>query len=205
VPLRCSNGLRSQLHRNFGKMYLSQGKLDDALRSLAQDAYFSSLDAGPDSVATAGAFFHMAAAFIAKVCCAAVCVPAINAPRGDLISAYFCPSPYVKVEEKGRMGVSQGPGHPVPHLRAFPVLAVTCSHVGCSDGTACEGQRLCFLHARPCNQNYVQSAQRVCSLKRLCTKYYKPMHPYDLCRTTLKLAWQCLIRLWTHGTSTSQL
>lgn len=49
-------------------MYASQGKYADALRSLAQDAYYCSLDLGPDSVATAGAYFHMGSAFLAQVC-----------------------------------------------------------------------------------------------------------------------------------------
>ena len=48
-------------------MYASQGKYADALRSLAQDAYYCSLDLGPDSVATAGAYFHMGGAFLAQV------------------------------------------------------------------------------------------------------------------------------------------
>ena len=37
----CSNHLRSQLHRNFGKLYSAQGKLDEALveaRSVARAA-----------------------------------------------------------------------------------------------------------------------------------------------------------------------
>lgn len=62
-----SNGLRSKLHRNFGRMYLTGGKCDEALRSLAQDAYYCSLDVGPDSTVTAGAYFYMGAAFLTQV------------------------------------------------------------------------------------------------------------------------------------------
>lgn len=62
-----SNGLRSKLHRNFGRMYLAAGRNEDALKSLAQDAYYSSLDVGPDSPTTAGAYYHMGAAFLAQV------------------------------------------------------------------------------------------------------------------------------------------
>lgn len=39
----CSNRTKSQLYRNFGKLYASQGKHDEALRQLANDVYFSSL------------------------------------------------------------------------------------------------------------------------------------------------------------------
>ena len=39
----CSNALRSQLRRNFGRLYASQSKFDEALRQLADDVYYSSL------------------------------------------------------------------------------------------------------------------------------------------------------------------
>ena len=39
----CSNALRSQLRRNFGRLYASQGKYEEALRQLADDVYYSSL------------------------------------------------------------------------------------------------------------------------------------------------------------------
>lgn len=38
-----SNALRSQLRRNFGKLYASQGRFEEALRQLADDVYYSSL------------------------------------------------------------------------------------------------------------------------------------------------------------------
>lgn len=59
----CSNAVRSQLHRNFGKMRAAQGKYDDALRQLANDVYYSSLEIGPEHVDTAGGYFHMANIF----------------------------------------------------------------------------------------------------------------------------------------------
>lgn len=68
VPLvRARNGLRSKLNRNFGKLYIRQGRFEDALASLAQDAYYSSVDVGPENIATAGAYFHMGGAFLSLV------------------------------------------------------------------------------------------------------------------------------------------
>jgi tetratricopeptide (TPR) repeat protein len=59
----CSNRLKSQLYRNFGKLYASQGKYDEALRQLANDIYFSSLQSGPEHVDTAGGYYYMATVF----------------------------------------------------------------------------------------------------------------------------------------------
>eukprot|EP00741_Cyanophora_paradoxa_P022408 tig00021463_g21634.t1 len=60
----CSHAVRSQLHRNFGKLYASQGKGDDALKQLAHDVYYSSLMFGPEHVVTAGGLFQMAQVFM---------------------------------------------------------------------------------------------------------------------------------------------
>lgn len=62
----CSNVIRSQLHRNFGKLYASQDKLDEALRQLSSDIYYSSLEMGPEHVDTAGGYFHMANIFYSQ-------------------------------------------------------------------------------------------------------------------------------------------
>lgn len=59
----CSNRLKSQLYRNFGKLYASQGKYDESLRQLANDIYFSSLQSGPEHVDTAGGYYYMATVF----------------------------------------------------------------------------------------------------------------------------------------------
>jgi tetratricopeptide (TPR) repeat protein len=59
----CSNLIRSQLHRNFGKLYAGQGKHVEALQQLAHDVYFSSLEVGPEHVDTAAGYFHMANIF----------------------------------------------------------------------------------------------------------------------------------------------
>ena len=59
----CSNLIRSQLHRNFGKLYAGQGKHVEALKQLAHDVYFSSLEVGPEHVDTAAGYFHMANIF----------------------------------------------------------------------------------------------------------------------------------------------
>jgi len=62
----CSNAIRSQLHRNFGKLYASQGRYQDALQQLSSDVYYSSLEIGPEHVDTAGGFYHMANIFYAQ-------------------------------------------------------------------------------------------------------------------------------------------
>jgi len=59
----CSNAIRSQLHRNFGKLYTSQEKFDDALRELAKDIYCSSAEVGPEHVDTSAGYFLMANIF----------------------------------------------------------------------------------------------------------------------------------------------
>ncbi|CAM9809858.1 unnamed protein product, partial [Phaeothamnion confervicola] len=47
-PDHSVQAIRSQLHRNFGKLYTAQNKLDEALRELSKDVYWSSLEAGPE-------------------------------------------------------------------------------------------------------------------------------------------------------------
>ena len=59
----CSNELKSQLYRNFGKLYASQGRFQDALKQLALDVYYSSLESGPEHIDTAGGYFYMADVF----------------------------------------------------------------------------------------------------------------------------------------------
>ena len=62
----CSNAIRSQLHRNFGKLYSAQGKLDQALQELAKDIYCSSLEVGPEHVDTSAGYYHMALVFFTQ-------------------------------------------------------------------------------------------------------------------------------------------
>lgn len=52
----CTNELKAQLCRNFGKLYACQRRFDDALFQLAQDVYYSSLENGPEHVDTAGMY-----------------------------------------------------------------------------------------------------------------------------------------------------
>lgn len=59
----CSNELKSQLYRNFGKLYASQGRFQDALKQLALDVYYSSLESGPEHIDTAGGYFYLADVF----------------------------------------------------------------------------------------------------------------------------------------------
>ena len=63
---KCGNAIRSQLHRNFGKLYAHQNKHDEALEQLANDVYFASLEVGPEHVDTAGGYYHMANVFYAQ-------------------------------------------------------------------------------------------------------------------------------------------
>lgn len=62
----CSNNLRSQLHRNFGKLYFAANKLGDALAELSHDVYCSSLDKGPEHIATSVGYFHLGSVFYAQ-------------------------------------------------------------------------------------------------------------------------------------------
>ena len=59
----CSNALRSQLRRNFGRLYASQSKFDEALRQLADDVYYSSLMVGPEHIDTSGGYFQLGNVF----------------------------------------------------------------------------------------------------------------------------------------------
>ena len=61
----CSNALRSQLRRNFGKLYASQGRYEEALRQLADDVYYSSLMVGPEHIDTSGGYFQLGNVFFA--------------------------------------------------------------------------------------------------------------------------------------------
>ncbi|KAI9349459.1 hypothetical protein DFJ73DRAFT_833634 [Zopfochytrium polystomum] len=59
----CANKVRSQLHRNFGLLYASQGNYDEALSQLAHDIYFSSLDNGPNHISVTGGYFQLGNVF----------------------------------------------------------------------------------------------------------------------------------------------
>ncbi len=59
-------GLRGQLHRQFGKLFLFQDRFDEAEAEFASDAYFSGLAAGPESPETAQCYFHMGNLFYLK-------------------------------------------------------------------------------------------------------------------------------------------
>jgi tetratricopeptide (TPR) repeat protein len=58
-----SNALRSQLRRNFGRLYASQSKFAEALRQLADDVYYSSLMVGPEHIDTSGGYFQLGNVF----------------------------------------------------------------------------------------------------------------------------------------------
>ncbi|KAI8847876.1 hypothetical protein BC829DRAFT_395322 [Chytridium lagenaria] len=60
---KCENSVRAHLHKNFGLLYASQGSYEEALKQLAQDIYYSSLDHGPDHIAASGGYFQLANVF----------------------------------------------------------------------------------------------------------------------------------------------
>lgn len=62
----CSNNVRSQLHRNLGKLHFANGNLEDALIELSHDIYCSALDSGPEHVDAAPGYFHAASVFYAQ-------------------------------------------------------------------------------------------------------------------------------------------
>eukprot|EP01105_Mastigella_eilhardi_P013579 TRINITY_DN3096_c0_g1_i1.p1 TRINITY_DN3096_c0_g1~~TRINITY_DN3096_c0_g1_i1.p1 ORF type:complete len:214 (-),score=47.70 TRINITY_DN3096_c0_g1_i1:38-679(-) len=62
----CPNGIKSQLHRIFGKLYASVGNPQLALQQLANDIYYSSLEFGPLSFHTCGGYYQMGNVFQAK-------------------------------------------------------------------------------------------------------------------------------------------
>ncbi len=62
----CSHQLKSHLYRNFGKLYASQGRYAEALKQLANDVYYSSLESGPEHIDTAGGYFYMADVFLTQ-------------------------------------------------------------------------------------------------------------------------------------------
>jgi len=59
----CSNLIRSQLHRDFGKLYLLKGEHQTALKHMANGIYYSSLELGPEHVDTAVGYYHCASIF----------------------------------------------------------------------------------------------------------------------------------------------
>ncbi|CAM9150902.1 unnamed protein product [Scytosiphon promiscuus] len=63
---QCSNAIRSQLHRNFGKLHTAQNKLDEALDDLSKDVYCSSLEVGPEHIDTSAGYFLIANIFYAQ-------------------------------------------------------------------------------------------------------------------------------------------
>jgi hypothetical protein len=47
-------------------LYASQGRFDAALKQLAHDVYYSSLESGPEHIDTAGGYFYMADVFLTQ-------------------------------------------------------------------------------------------------------------------------------------------
>ncbi|EGF84266.1 hypothetical protein BATDEDRAFT_22156 [Batrachochytrium dendrobatidis JAM81] len=66
----CENTIRSQLHRNFGLLYTSQGQYEKALDQLALDVndgvdkiYYISLAKTPEDIAVTGGYFQLGTVF----------------------------------------------------------------------------------------------------------------------------------------------
>jgi tetratricopeptide (TPR) repeat protein len=65
-PRDCTNAMRAEVARNFGRLYASQKRYADALRQLANDVYYCSLEHGPEHVQTAAGLFYMSHVFLAQ-------------------------------------------------------------------------------------------------------------------------------------------
>ena len=61
---RCAESQQAELHRQFGMLYVKQGKLHDAIKSYASDVYHSSLEYGPEHIETSVGIFHMGSTFL---------------------------------------------------------------------------------------------------------------------------------------------
>ncbi|KAI8906834.1 hypothetical protein EDD86DRAFT_209879 [Gorgonomyces haynaldii] len=59
----CDNAIKSQLHRNFGQLYASQGIFDKAMYELALDIYYMSSATGPEHVAVTGGYYQLGQLF----------------------------------------------------------------------------------------------------------------------------------------------
>ncbi|KAJ3290349.1 Zinc finger MYND domain-containing protein 12 [Rhizoclosmatium sp. JEL0117] len=73
----CEHRIRSQMHRNFGLLYASLGKYDDALAQLSQDIYYASLVKGPEHISVLGGYFQLGNVFQKLE------------GRGDVVAAVF--------------------------------------------------------------------------------------------------------------------
>jgi tetratricopeptide (TPR) repeat protein len=60
---QCSDALKSQLYRNFGKLYVSQGDPERALGNFANAVYYSALAVGPEHIDTTTGYFQMGTIF----------------------------------------------------------------------------------------------------------------------------------------------
>mmetsp|Transcript_20654 Transcript_20654/g.36683 ORF Transcript_20654/g.36683 Transcript_20654/m.36683 type:complete len:361 (+) Transcript_20654:123-1205(+) len=61
----CSNELKSQFFRSFGKLYAHQQKHSEAIKELSKDVYLCSIEYGPEHLFTATGYYHMARNFFA--------------------------------------------------------------------------------------------------------------------------------------------
>ena len=61
---RCAEAMQAELHRQFGLLYVKQGKLHEAIKSYAHDIYHSSLEYGPEHIETSVGIFHMGSTFL---------------------------------------------------------------------------------------------------------------------------------------------
>ena len=61
---RCAEAMQAELHRQFGLLYVKQGKLHEAIKSYAHDVYHSSLEYGPEHIETSVGVFHMGSTFL---------------------------------------------------------------------------------------------------------------------------------------------
>eukprot|EP01006_Ploeotia_vitrea_P057170 TRINITY_DN68156_c5_g1_i6.p1 TRINITY_DN68156_c5_g1~~TRINITY_DN68156_c5_g1_i6.p1 ORF type:complete len:484 (-),score=84.70 TRINITY_DN68156_c5_g1_i6:121-1572(-) len=62
----CDVALKAELHQTFGLLYASDGKLDIALKQLAQATYYLTLLNGPNHILTSFGYFDLGNVFAAK-------------------------------------------------------------------------------------------------------------------------------------------
>eukprot|EP01060_Flectonema_neradi_P009531 TRINITY_DN16789_c4_g1_i1.p1 TRINITY_DN16789_c4_g1~~TRINITY_DN16789_c4_g1_i1.p1 ORF type:complete len:589 (+),score=130.07 TRINITY_DN16789_c4_g1_i1:51-1817(+) len=62
----CDLALKSELHQTYGLLYASDGRLDTALKQLAQAAYYLSELHGPEHIQTSFGYFDLGNVFAAK-------------------------------------------------------------------------------------------------------------------------------------------
>ncbi|KAL8431544.1 hypothetical protein Efla_000590 [Eimeria flavescens] len=141
---------RCSLYRNFGRLYASQGKYDQALQACATDVYFASCEFGAMDFRTLPSFFNMVEVFRksgreeAHFACTALC-----AKICEIVMAWFeqlaCNCPLLECGEQLKYNIGEetlaGP-HPYSELELQKVTEIMRRIVEYSAGAQYKGSRL---------------------------------------------------------------